>query len=156
FWSGYSSYVVAQIEAAAKATQIVPMGATAPQIGVNLSRVPRQCDAIAEHPCIQWRRFGDLADSIRAVSCLSDRREVVTGHPGIFAPVHPRDPLTKGPMRLRTLTRTATKTRAPRSHNGSQRDRALLGENLVKRHASPVSSLRFSTLHYYTCLFFVA
>jgi hypothetical protein len=34
-------------------------------------------------------------------------------------------------MRLRTLTRTATKTRAPRPHNGSQRDRAFFGENLL-------------------------
>jgi hypothetical protein len=128
-----------------------------------LSRAPRQCDAIAEHPCIQWRRFGGFASacssnwriaSERFRVCPIDvklsRATPVSAHRYTHE-IHP-----KGPMRLRTLTRTATKTRAPRSHNGSQRDRAFLGENLLKRHASPVSSLRFSTLHYYTCLFFVA
>jgi hypothetical protein len=140
------------------------MDATAPQIGVNFSCVPRQCDAIAEHPCIQWRRFGGFASacssnwriaSERLRACPIDvklsRATPVSAHRYTH-----ETPLTKGPMRLRTLTRTATKTRAPRSDNGSQRDRAFLGENLLKRHASPVSSLRFSTLHYYTCLFFVA
>ena len=51
-------------------------------------------------------------------------------------------------MRLRTLTRTATKTRAPRSDNGSQRDRAFLGENLLKRpppQSRVYDFLRFTT-----------
>jgi hypothetical protein len=66
-----------------------------------------------------WRRASE-----RFRACPIDVK-LSRAHPGICAPVHPRDPLTKGPMRLRTLTRTATKTRAPRSHNGSQRDRAF-------------------------------
>jgi hypothetical protein len=51
-------------------------------------------------------------------------------------------------MRLRTLTRTATKTRASRSHDGSQRDRAFLGENLLKRpfpQCRVYDFLRFTT-----------
>src|SRR6516162_5684753 len=140
FWSGYSSYVVAQIEAAAKATQIVPMDATAPQIGVNLSRVPRQCDAIAEHPCIQWRRFGGFASACSSNWRIASERFRACPIDVKLSRVTPVSSHrhTKGPMRLRTPTRTATKTRAPRSDNGSQRDRAFLGENLLKRHASPV------------------
>src|SRR5262249_5272610 len=70
-----------------------------------------------------------------------------TGQPGICTAVRHETPLTQG---LR-----GDKDAPPRSHNSSQRDHAFWAKP-AQATASPESSLRFSTLHYCTCLFFVA